>query len=95
MRRSTIPFLSDLYASILLTFRIVFHAIVTFAHFKDFFRWIVASVSSGHQRFSFIRLLCWYRAVSLDSFSFDFYVNIFRSFRILFHWIVRLTSRTP
>lgn len=66
-----------------------------FAHFKDFFRWIVASVSSAHQEFPFIRLLCWYRAVFLGSFSFDFEVNIFHTFMILFHWIVRLASRTP
>ena len=76
MRRSTIPFLSDLYASILLTFRIVFHAIVTFAHFKDFF----------------VGLLRQYLADIKDSLLSDCYVGIARSLWIPFHLIFMLIS---
>lgn len=62
------------------------------AHFQDSSFLIVALVSRAPSGLIFIQLLRQCPAHLQDSFSFDCYVNILRTFWVLFHSIVTLVS---
>ena len=70
----------DCYVSILRTFRILFH-------------WIVTLVSRAFLEFSLIGLLRKYLAYFQNLVLSDCYVSILRTFRILFDSIVTLVAR--